>query len=124
MPDESAEVEAIKSKMLQKSYYLMFRNVLDGSRVPDLMLDHYRWLINLEKQGKVFASGPMFDKDGEKSAGVTVFSTETWEEAEALAAEDPFCASGAMEFSLKRWQINEGRINIAIDFSDSTFSIG
>ena len=28
MPDESAEVEAIKSKMLQKSYYLMFRNVL------------------------------------------------------------------------------------------------
>ena len=45
MPDESAEVEAIKSKMLQKSYYLMFRNVLDGSRVPGLMLDHYRWLI-------------------------------------------------------------------------------
>jgi hypothetical protein len=41
-----------------------------------------------------------------------------------LAAEDPFCASGAMEFSLKRWQINEGRINIAVDFSDSTFSIG
>ena len=124
MPDESAEVEAIKSKMLQKSYYLMFRNVLDGSRVPGLMLDHYRWLIGLEKQGKVFASGPVFDKDGEKSAGVTVFSTETWEEAESLAAEDPFCASGAMEFSLKRWQINEGRINIAVDFSDSTFSIG
>ena len=66
----------------------------------------------------------MFDKNGDKSAGVTVFSTETWEEAESLAAEDPFCASGAMEFSLKRWQINEGRINIAIDFSDSTFSIG
>ena len=124
MPDESAEVEAIKSKMLQKSYYLMFRNVLDGGRVPGLMLDHYRWLIGLEKQGKVFASGPMFDKDGEKSAGVTVFSTETWEEAESLVAEDPFCASGAMEFSLKRWQINEGRINIAVDFSDSTFSIG
>ena len=47
MPDESAEVEAIKSKMLQKSYYLMFRNVLDGSQVPGLMLGHYRWLINL-----------------------------------------------------------------------------
>ena len=78
MTDQSAEVEAIKSKMLKKSYYLMFRNVVDGSRVPDLMLDHYQWLINLEKQGKVFASGPMFDKDGEKSAGVTVFSTETW----------------------------------------------
>ena len=66
----------------------------------------------------------MFDKYGDKSSGVTVFSTETWEEAESLAAEDPFCASGAMEFSLKRWQINEGRINIALDFSDSTFSIG
>ena len=51
------------------------------------MLDHYRWLIGLEKQGKVFASGPMFDKNGDKSAGVTVFSTETWEEAESLAAE-------------------------------------
>ena len=41
MTDQSAEVEAIKSKMLKKSYYLMFRNVVDGSRVPDLMLDHY-----------------------------------------------------------------------------------
>ena len=65
MSEKSAEVEAIKSKMLKKSYYLMFRNVVDGSRVPDLMLDHYQWLINLEKQGKVFASGPMFDKEGE-----------------------------------------------------------
>ena len=101
MPDQSAEVEAIKSKMLQKSYYLMFRNVVDGSLVPDLMLDHYQWLIRLEKQGKVFASGPMFDKDGEKSAGVTVFSTETWEEAEVLDAEDPFFSAGAMEYSLK-----------------------
>ena len=96
---------------------------INGIAVVAYLNCFFYQLINLEKQGKVFASGPMFDKEGEKSAGITVFSTETWEEAEALAADDPFCASGAMEFSLKRWQINEGRINIAVDFSDSTFSI-
>ena len=120
----STEVKVLKERMLQKSYYLMFREVVDGSRIPDLMLDHYRWLIGLEKEGKVFASGPLFEKNGEQGVGMTVFSVAGWEEAEALASNDPFCASGAMKFSIRRWQVNEGRIKIAIDFSDGTYSIG
>ena len=124
MNDVSREVKSLKDKMLRKSYFLMFREIVDDSRVPELMLEHYRWLIGLEKEGKVFASGPIFEKGGQQGVGMTVFSVASWDEAEGLAAEDPFCLSGAMSFVIKRWQVNEGRINIAIDFSDGSYSIG
>jgi len=123
MSDNAAEIEAIKSKMVQKSYYLMSRKVIDSGRISAVMLDHYKWLIMLEKKGKVFASGPLFHRDGQKSAGMSVLCASSWEEAEALAADDPFVTSGAMEFALQRWQVNEGRIRIAVNFSDGTFSI-
>ena len=58
MPDESAEVEAIKSKMLQKSYYLMFRNVLDGSRVPGFDAGSLSLVDRPRKTGQSFCLRP------------------------------------------------------------------
>jgi hypothetical protein len=121
MTDEQTEVQALKDKMWQRSYYVMFRTVIDPSLIPDVMLEHYKWMIAMEKQNKVFASGPLFDKSNKKGVGMSVLRADSWEEAEQLARGDPFVTSGAMEFSIQRWQVNEGRINVSIDFSDQTY---
>ena len=120
--DEKAELQALKDRMWQRSYYVMFRKVKDPSLIENAMLEHYRWIIDLEKQNKVFASGPLFDESGKQGVGMTVFRTDDWDEAKTLAAGDPFVTCGAMEFSMQRWQVNEGRVNISIDFSDQSFS--
>ena len=60
MADIPAEVKNLKDKMLQKQYFVMTRKMIDPGKLAPVLLDHYRWMIELEKQGKVFASGPMF----------------------------------------------------------------
>src|ERR1700744_6307968 len=89
------EVERLKSKMLMKSYFVMFRRVVAPEKLKPVLLDHYKWIIDLEKRNKVLASGPLFKRDGGAGVGMTVFKTDHWDEAEALAASDPFCLSGA-----------------------------
>ena len=123
MADIPAEVKTLKDKMLQKQYFVMTRKMIDPGKLVPVLLDHYRWMIALEKQGKVFASGPMFEKDGQQGVGMTVFRVDSWEEAEQLAGADPFCEAGAVGFDIQRWQVNEGRVNISIDFSDQTYSM-
>jgi uncharacterized protein len=125
LTDASAEVALLKSRMMMKSYFVMFRRVVDGKKFsPEVLLDHYRWIIQLEKDNLVFASGPLFERDSTQGVGMTIFRTQTHEEAHALGACDPFVLAGAVEFDIKRWQVNEGRIQISVDFSDGGFLIG
>jgi len=123
MVDLASELQGFKDKMWKKDYYVMFRTLIDASAIRGVKLRHFHWLIDLEKRNKVFASGPLFDNSGKQGVGMTVFRADTWEEAEELAAGDPFVTSGAVKFELRRWQINEGRINVSVDFSDQTFSV-
>lgn len=120
--NDAEKVKTLKDRMWKKQYYLMFRTVENPDRIPGVLLSHYEWMIAMEKEGHVFASGPIFDKGGEQGVGLTVFRAENWEQAEALAAGDPFVQSGAVTFEIKRWQVNEGRIKVSIDFSDQTFA--
>jgi len=117
------EIERLKSRMIMKSYYVMFRRVVDRTRLPPVMLAHYQWIIGLEKKGRVLASGPLFEAGDGPGVGMTVFRAASFEEATALAQGDPFCESGAATFEIKRWQLNEGRIQISVDLSDQTYHL-
>ncbi len=122
MTDEKDEINKLKEKMWQRSYYVIFRALVDPSRIPPVMLEHYQWIIGLEKADKVLLSGPLYKKSDGPGVGMTVLRVDSFEDAEAIAATDPFVIAGAMTFEIERWQINEGRVNMSIDFSDQTFS--
>ena len=121
MPEIPAEVAALKDKMLQKKYYVMFRKPLAHEKAQPVLLDHYNWIIELEKRGVVFASGPLFEKDGAQGVGMTVFRVDSWDEAHELAKSDPFCTAGAVDFEIKQWQVNEGTVNVTVHFSDQSY---
>jgi uncharacterized protein YciI len=122
MSNTPLTVEQLKNRMLQKSYFIMFRTMKDPSLIEGSMYEHYQWMISMEKRDLVFASGPLFRKDGERGVGMTIFKVDNFMEAEKIAANDPFVRSGAVCFEIQRWQINEGRINISVDFSDQTYN--
>ena len=121
--DAQQEMSRLKSRMLMKSYYVMFRDVVDGSRIAAAALDHYRWVIGLEKDGRVFASGPLFEADERQGTGMTVLRAASFEEACTFAEADPFVSSGAMTFRIRRWQLNEGRLQLHLDLSDQTYHL-
>jgi hypothetical protein len=47
----------------------------------------------------------------------------SFEEAEAIAKEDPLHKAGLRTFTLQKWRVNEGRITVTVDFSDQTMKI-
>ena len=78
-PDPMAEVERLKAAMIKRSFFVMFRRVVAPERLQPVLLDHYRWIIALEKQGSVFASGPLFWQVNEGRLSVSVdFSDQTY----------------------------------------------
>lgn len=123
MSDLANEVAILKSKMWQKNYHVMTRAIRDFAKIKPVMLEHYQWMIQMEKEGLVFASGPLFKEDGSQGVGMTVWRVDSFEEAHRLAAQDPFVKSGGVDYEIQRWQINEGRVNISVDFSDQTYTV-
>lgn len=119
---ESAEptVESLRARMLNRRYYVMTRELVEGRSVEPLMLAHYTWLIALERQGLIFGSGPLAEVDGRPLGGMTIFRTETAAEADRLAMSDPFVLEGVMRYRIASWTLAEGSVTVSMFFSDQT----
>lgn len=117
---DAEEVSKLKQAMWQKRFVIMARRVVRPDLIPANQLAHYRWVIEQEKAGRIFLSGPVFDAGGQPLGGMTLLAVTDLEEAAALAETDPFITSGAMSYELRIWQLNEGRITVTVDLSDMT----
>lgn len=113
-----SEVARMKAAMWKQTFYVMTRTIVAPEKLPAIMLDHYNWIIDLEKCGKIFLSGPMFEEGNPRGVGMTILIADSFVEARELGASDPFCSSGAADFEVRGWQINEGRLSVTIDLSD------
>jgi hypothetical protein len=113
-------VESLRARMLNRRYYVMIREPVEGRPIEPLMLDHYLWLIGLERRGLVFGSGPTADLQGRPLGGMTIFRTDTAEEADRLAAGDPFVLAGVMGYRLISWTLAEGQVTVTMSFSDQS----
>jgi uncharacterized protein YciI len=120
-----AEAARLSSRMLKKRFFVMLRRCIDPARVPALLPAHLEWMIKAERRGLVFGSGP-FVAPGElpgAGGGLTVLRASTREEAEAIAAADPFIAEGVFAYELKEWLLMEGSLSVTLSFSDQTYRI-
>jgi hypothetical protein len=117
-----AEIARIQGKMLKRSFFVMFREVVDPAKFRQSLRDHLLWLIELEGNGLIFASGPAFSEDEKPAPGMTVFRAMSFRQAQELAASDPVCRSGAAKFHVIRWMVGAGRVSVSIDFSDQKYS--
>jgi uncharacterized protein YciI len=81
-------------------------------------------MIDLEKRGVLFASGPFLaGKDVLPGTGMTIVRAASLEEAEAIAMEDPFNKSGLRIFEVRTWQLNEGSFTVTVNYSDRSYRL-
>jgi hypothetical protein len=107
---------AIKLKL-----FVMLRRVVKPDLLAENLGAHLRWLIDREKEGMVFMSGPVAPRDGATTlSGLTLIRANTIEEAEALARQDPFIKLGVFTYEMHEWTVNEGAIPLFVSLSDST----
>jgi uncharacterized protein YciI len=119
---EGLTVDDILARMARKTLY-----VVHSSQPSDIdimrrhLRDHLLYMIDLERQGVLFASGPFSDEEGRQDgSGLTILRADSGAEAERIAARDPMVVAGVRDISIRRWTVNEGAISCTVYFSDST----
>jgi uncharacterized protein YciI len=77
--------------MLQKDLYVIFtRPVAPREEIKKLLPQHLARQVELEKQGILFAAGPMESQDEDKiRTGMIIVRASSFEEADEIAKADP-----------------------------------
>jgi uncharacterized protein len=121
----TAVLEASQA-MLQKQLYAIFTKPVDGlGPVFANIEDHLKFQVELEREGVMFAAGPMWTDDEQswEGDGLVVVRAESREAAIAIAERDPMHMSGARSFQVRPWLINEGTITVRLDYSTQKLTI-
>lgn len=111
--------------MLGKELYVIFtRPVGPPDEIAKMLPEHLERQVALEKSGVMFGAGPMFEKDGERPAfGMIIVRAGSFEEADAIAAGDPFHKAGLREYDIHRWKLNEGSYTVTVNYSDQSVTV-
>jgi uncharacterized protein len=81
--------------------------------------EHKKWVASLERDGRLFAAGPLLSSDYRASGtGALVLRAGSLQQAQDLVDQDPFHARGLRTYRLQPWQINEGSFGVHVSLSD------
>ena len=124
MADAPTDVHPLTKKFLGKELYLVVTRPVRSPEIEKKLADHLAHQVDMEKRGIMFAAGPLYPRGSDvPEAGMFVLRANSFEEAEALANEDPLHKAGLRVFTLQKWRMNEGSLTITVNFSDSTMTI-
>ena len=113
------------NEMLRKDLYVIFtRPVAPREKIMELLPKHLERQVELEKQGILFAAGPMEPQENDKPrTGMIIIRADSFEDAYAIAMEDPLHAAGLREFDIWNWSMNEGSFTVTISYSNQSAAI-
>ena len=125
MSELQDKANELSTHMLQKRLYVLLTTPLKPmSELATILPEHLNYMIDLDKRGFLFAYGQFLT--GEQVApgsGMTIIRASSLEEADAIARQDPFNASGMRAFEIREWQLNEGSYTLTLHYSDGSYSI-
>jgi uncharacterized protein len=120
MASTSDRIRELTQGMWKKKLYVVFWRGNGADLLPRLA-DHLEYMIDLERAGKVFASGPL--DFGKSSDGMTVLRAESEEEARTIASRDPFVVNGIRTFDIREWVVMEGSFAVKVNYSDRSIEL-
>jgi uncharacterized protein YciI len=82
-------------------YFAALLKMKDVEKNATYRPQHMDFLVQNEKEGKIFARGRFNDNSG----GMVVYIESSFEEAEKIAMSDPLVTSGARTLELHEWDM-------------------
>ncbi len=118
-------IRQLTQGMLRKKLYVVHSM---GGATPDqigaVLPDHLEYMIGLEKQGILVASGPLTADAGQPAGdGLTILRAASADDARAIASADPFVVGKLRSFEVREWTVMEGSLTVKVNFSDQTLEI-
>lgn len=120
MTASEVRIRELTQGMLKKKLYAVLWDGKGADLAPHLA-EHLEFMIALEREGKLFASGP-FDL-GKSSDGLTILRAASADEAREVALRDPFVRNGIRTFQIREWIVMEGSFGINVNYSDRSIEI-
>lgn len=86
---------------------------------------HLAYQAELEAKGALAFAGPMSDETGDEmqGMGLIIYRADSLDAARNMALDDPMHSSGARTFTMRRWMINEGSINLSVGLSTKSIEL-
>lgn len=122
----ASDVRAASSQMLQKQLYAIFTSPTNGLEPVFAGLEeHLAFQMELEREGIMFAAGPLWTDDEQhwRGEGMVIVRAGSVDEAKTIAERDPMHRSGARSFRIRPWMINEGGVSVRLNFSNQSFKL-
>jgi uncharacterized protein len=118
-------LEASKD-MLKKQFYVVFSKPTNGiGPVMENLASHLEHQRKIEREGTLVAAGPHWTDDEQfwEGDGMFVIRASSIGHARELATSDPMHQCGARSFTVRPWLINEGGLNVRIEFSTGKMTV-
>jgi uncharacterized protein YciI len=122
----AADVRVASKAMLQKQLYAILTSPTNGLEPVFAKLEeHLAFQVKLEREGTMFAAGPLWTDDEQhwRGEGMVIVRANSVEEARSIAERDPMHRSGARSFHIRPWMINEGSLSVRLNFSSQSFEV-
>ena len=114
------KIAELTKGMLRLKLFVIFSQG-KGLDLKPFLAEHLQYMVDLERQGMLFASGPLGDST--RGDGMTIVRAASETEARELAMRDPFVVNGIRTFTLQPWTVMEGSLSVTVNFSDQTARI-
>lgn len=113
-----------KGMLRKKLYVVLSKGAATPEQIGAVLPDHLEYMIRLEKQGTLFASGPLTAAEGQPVGdGLTILRAASADEARAIASIDPFVVNKLRSFEVREWTVMEGSLGLKVNFSDQSLEI-
>jgi uncharacterized protein len=121
----SDEYAARAARRLNKRLYVGFSTPgAEGLPPIEVINEHGEYLLELERNGVLFAAGPLLDDDGKLTGeGLYILRASSRSEAEEILRQDPLFADGSRTLTVHGWELHEGTIGVRVKLSDSSYSL-
>jgi uncharacterized protein YciI len=121
-------LQRLRAPQLKKRLYIaLWINDPTATRDEHLQVlpEHLEFLLGLEQQGVLFASGPLSVNEGETGifSGMTILRAESFEMAKAIVENEPFVVRGLRTYKLLAWELNEGSFSVTLSLGTGTFRV-
>jgi uncharacterized protein YciI len=118
-------IRQLTQRMLRKKLYVILsKGGASTEQFGALLPQHLEYMIGLEKQGTLFASGPLTAALGAPAGdGLTILRAADADEARTIASRDPFVINKLRTFEVREWTLMEGSLGVKVNFSDQSIDI-
>ncbi|MEM1338524.1 MAG: YciI family protein [Bacteroidota bacterium] len=123
--DTLAEAEKLNTGMNKEVYLYVTEPVVSFEEVAKILPDHMDFVHKIENQGTMIMGGQTTIEGASDAGGygAIMIRANSFEEARRIADQDPMHKTGVRKYTLYKWNINEGELNVRLKLSDASFVI-